>query len=174
MKLDEVQMIAYLQDKDPAFIEQELKRLGFNLGGIYQELEMSSRFVDTHIDISYANSPVHLHSHNFYEMVCCQSNSGTQYLVGTKRYRLQRGDVILVPPGVGHRPIFPTELAEPYRRIVLWFRTDFTEGIKYLQPYDLSYYTREVSLLRTTGTPWEKLVDYFEAGLKEAQEKLEK
>ena len=171
MKLDEVHLISHLQDKDPVYIQQELSRLGINLGGIYQELEMSSRFVDTHIDISYGNTPVHLHSHNFYEMVCCQSNSGVQYLVGTKRYRLQRGDVILVPPGIGHRPLFPAELAEPYHRIVLWFSTEFIDGLKYLQPYNQTPYSQAVSLLRTIGTPWEKIVDHFEAGLKEAQEK---
>lgn len=172
MKLDEMHDIAELiKNIEPHLIPSELEKLGVNVSGVYQDLEMSSRFVDTHMDISYGNSPVHLHSHSFYEMICCRSNSGVQYLVGTKRYRLQRGDVILVPPGVGHRPLFPPELAEPYQRIVLWFSTDFVEGLKYILPYKSLKYDQQVSLLRTTNTHWEKIIDYFKIGLKEAQNK---
>ena len=36
---------------------------------IYQELEMSSRFVDTHRDVSQGGDGVQLHSHTFYEMI---------------------------------------------------------------------------------------------------------
>lgn len=172
MKLDELHDLSdLLKTTDPAVIEKELQRLGTNFSGVFQELEMSSRFVDTHMDISYGNSPIHLHSHSFYEMICCRSNSGVQYLVGTKRYQLQRGDIILVPPGVGHRPLFPTELAEPYKRIVLWFSVEFVEGMKYILSYNTSQFSNKVSLLRTAGTPWEIINTYFENGLKEAQKK---
>lgn len=169
MKLDEMHSIAeLLKTIDPTQIPAELEKLEVNISSMYQELEMSSRFVDTHMDISYGNSPVHLHSHSFYEMICCRSNSGVQYLVGTQRYRLQRGDVVLVPPGIGHRPLFPAELAEPYKRIVVWFSSDFVEGMKYILGNDSLKYTKNVNLLRTAGTPWEKITDYFETGLKEA------
>lgn len=169
MKLDEMHSIAeLLKTIEPTQIPAELEKLEVNISSMYQELEMSSRFVDTHMDISYGNSPVHLHSHSFYEMICCRSNSGVQYLVGTQRYRLQRGDVVLVPPGIGHRPLFPAELAEPYKRIVVWFSSDFVEGMKYILGNDSLKYTKNVNLLRTAGTPWEKITDYFETGLKEA------
>lgn len=169
MKLDEMHSIAeLLKTIEPTQIPAELEKLEVNISSMYQELEMSSRFVDTHMDISYGNSPVHLHSHSFYEMICCRSNSGVQYLVGTQRYRLQRGDVVLVPPGIGHRPLFPAELAEPYKRIVVWFSSDFVEGMKYILGNDSLKYTKNVNLLRTAGTPWVKIADYFETGLKEA------
>lgn len=172
MKIDDMHNLAELfQNTNPNIIQNELEKLGVNLSGVYQELEMSSRFVDTHMDISYGNTPVQLHSHSFYEMICCRSNSGVQYLVGTNRYRLQKGDVILVPPGVGHRPLFPTELAEPYQRIVLWFSMDFVEGMKHILPYDTSKLSKQVYLLRTSGTVWQKIPEYFEAGLKEAHKK---
>lgn len=174
MKIHEVQTISDLYKKDPAFAHQEIQKImetGLDLSNLYQELEMSSRFVDTHMDISFGDIPVNLHSHSFYEIVYILSNSGTQYLVGTKRYLLQRGDIILVPPGIGHKPLFPAELAEPYRRIVLWISTDFIEGLKYILPSNSMQFTDRVFLLRTTNTPWEVIGTHFQQGLKEAQDK---
>lgn len=171
MKISDARLISNLYDKDPATIQKEMSELNIDFSNLYQELEMSSRFVDTHMDISFGDIPVNLHSHSFYEIVYCISNSGTQYLVGTKRYLLQRGDIILVPPGIGHKPLFPSELAEPYRRIVLWISTDFIEGLKHIIPYQSNQFTDRVFLLRTANTPWETIGSHFKTGLKEAQEK---
>lgn len=171
MKISDARLISNLYDKDPATIQKEMSELNIDFSNLYQELEMSSRFVDTHMDISFGDIPVNLHSHSFYEIVYCISNSGTQYLVGTKRYLLQRGDIILVPPGIGHKPLFPSELAEPYRRIVLWISTDFIEGLKHIIPYQSNQFTDRVFLLRTANTPWETIGSHFKIGLKEAQEK---
>ena len=113
MKIDQVRHLANLFEKDPIAFQQEYINSGGNFSNIYQELEMSSQYVDAHMDISLGDIPVNLHSHSFYEIVYVLSNSGTQYLAGTKRYLLQPGDIVLIPPGVGHKPIFPTKLAEP-------------------------------------------------------------
>lgn len=176
MKLDEVKLLTKFHGRDPKALYKEIKKAGINISSLYQELEMSSRFVDTHMDISFGDMPVQLHSHSFFEMVYCLNNSGTQYLIDTKRYSLQRGDIILVPPGVGHRPLFPVELAEPYKRIVLWFSTEFLEGMKQILAFDgtqinENHYQGRVFLLRTAGTPWESLGNYFQNGLREAQNK---
>lgn len=174
MKLNEVKLLSELYETDPALAQKELLAQGFDISSIYQDLEMSSRFVDTHMDISLGEIPVNLHSHNYYEMVYVLSNSGTQYLVGTQRYLLQRGDIILVPPGIGHKPLFPTELAEPYKRIVLWLGADFMESIKQFTKQGLlTDFSKEVCILRTLGTPWEYIGSYFHTGLKEVQEKKE-
>lgn len=173
MKLNELTLLSTLQEQNPKEIERLLKEHSFDLSSVYQELEMNSRFVDTHIDVSTGDIPVNLHSHNYYEMVYVLSNSGTQYLVGTKRYLLQRGDIILVPPGIGHKPLFPAQLAEPYRRIVIWFSTDFIDGIKTILPFDSIPKEERVFLLRTAGTPWDSMGRLFHLGLKEAQEKKE-
>lgn len=172
MKLHEIRLISELYEKNQATVHEELLKMGIDLSTVYQELEMTSRFVDTHMDISYGDVPVNLHSHNYYELVYVLSNSGTQYLIGTKRYLLQPGDIILVPPGIGHKPLFPTKLAEPYKRIVLWVSTDFIEGIRQLVKYEIPKdFSENIYLLRTAGTPFEHLGDYLKAGLKEAQEK---
>lgn len=173
MKLNELKMLSSLQEQNPKDIERLLKEQPFDLSNIYQELEMNSRYVDTHMDISTGSIPVNLHSHNYYEIVYVLSNSGIQYLAGAMRYSLQRGDIIIVPPGVGHKPLFPPELAEPYHRIVLWVSTEFAESVFRLIPEESSNFVDKIFLLRTTGTPYEYIGKLFHKGLKEAHEKKE-
>ena len=79
--------------------QAQLEKYRFRFVNIYQELEMSSRFVDTHRDVSQGGDGVQLHSHTFYEMIYCTGGS-TQYLLGTQRYRLRHGDIVLIPPDV--------------------------------------------------------------------------
>ena len=51
--------------KDQQKVQDLLCSIGIDPGSFYQELEMSSRFVDTHQDMSFSNANVSLHSHNF-------------------------------------------------------------------------------------------------------------
>ena len=173
MKLNEVKLLSELQNKDHKIVQKILHEQSIDLSNIYQELEMNSRYVDTHMDISFGDIPVNLHSHSYYEIVYVLSNSGTQYLGGTKRYTLQRGDIIIVPPGVGHKPLFPSELAEPYRRIVLWVSTEFVESVSRIISDYTPKFSQEMFLLRTMGTHYEYIGGYFHNGLKEANEKKE-
>ncbi len=173
MKLNELKMLSSLQGQNQKDIERLLQEQSFDLSSIYQELEMNSRYVDTHIDVSTGEIPVNLHSHNYYEIVYVLNNSGTQYLAGTIRYSLQRGDIIIVPPGIGHKPLFPSQLAEPYRRIVLWVSTEFAESVERILPEHTTKFANRMFLLRTAGTPYEYIGQLFHKGLKEAQEKKE-
>lgn len=171
MKLSEIKLLSELQTKNLEDIQAILQEHSIDLSNIYQELEMTSRYVDTHMDISMGNIPVNLHSHNYYEIVYVLTNSGIQYLAGTKRYALKRGDIIIVPPGVGHKPLFPSELAEPYRRIVLWVSTEFIEIADRILPGCTPKFSEQIFLLRTAGTTYEHIGTLFRKGLKEAQEK---
>ena len=62
-----------------------LQEMGLDPGGLYQELEMSSRFINTHRDVSYANQRVNLHSHNYTEVIHCRTSAGVEYLIGPDR-----------------------------------------------------------------------------------------
>ena len=105
-------------------LQQLLLERGLSAGNFYQEIEMDSAYVDAHEDISTSRDEVQLHSHTFYELIYCHSGS-LDYLVGTQRYRLQRGDIVIIPPGISHRPLFLDLLTEPYRRMVLWISCNF-------------------------------------------------
>lgn len=134
MKLSQVRSVRTEAEKwaEGPLTSQEVSELcrekGLFDGNMYQELEMDAPFVNTHDDVSRTGEVVQLHSHTFYEILYCRSGS-LQYLLGSERYRIQRGDVVLVPPGVSHRPLFLEELAEPYARYVLWISADFAQWI---------------------------------------------
>ena len=174
MKLGElrklVQAVAGIEAPDAQRIMQEqLLELKLDPGTFYQELEMTSRFVDTHRDISYSNSRMQLHSHTFYELLYCSNSCGAEYLVGSERYRLQKGDIIFVPPGISHRPLLHEDMTEPYKRYVLWLSPEFMEHYAGLFPYPFTEKQSYASMLRTGGTAWEHLGELFRTGVQEAE-----
>ncbi len=137
---------------------------------LYQELEMDSPYVNTHRDITYRAETLQLHSHSFYEIIYCEKGN-LQYLIADKRYRIHAGDIILVPPGISHRPLFYEELIEPYTRIVLWISSEFFKSLVKLCPDDATTALKlqKHFLLRTDGTPYKYLGTYFQRGLSEAE-----
>ena len=174
MKLDELrkmtQKIGISQTiRDKQKIQDFLQVSGIELCNFYQELEMSYRFVETHQDTSFTNDAVSLHSHTFYEILCCHNTCGVEYLVGTERYRLQKGDIIVVHPGISHRPLIPETMTEPYKRDVLWLSVDFFKTMQQTFPDDKLYENTGTHLLRTAGTRWEFLADKFRQGVKESE-----
>lgn len=155
------------------WVQQQLVDLGLDPSALYQELEMTSRFVDTHRDISFANAHMQLHSHTFYELLFCCNTCGTEYLVGSERYRLQKGDIIFIPPGVSHRPLLPEHMSAPYERYVLWLSQEFLELYAGVCPFPITDRQAHVGLLRTAGTPWESLEKLFYAGVLESEQQEE-
>lgn len=173
MKLSHLRKIMSSLPPDLDLKDQEqrngyLRQLGLDPGAIYQELEMESPFVDTHQDVTLSNTQVNLHSHNFYELLYCCS-CGAEYLVDAERYRLEKGDIILVAPGVSHRPLLPEHMVEPYKRVVLWLSPEFINNLRRAFPEVYDPVPTESVLLRTAGTRWESLGELFHKGLQIAQ-----
>lgn len=148
-----------------------LRQIGIDPNNLYQELEMSSRYVNTHRDTSYSNATVSLHSHNYIEILYCRTSSDVEYLIGSDRYKLQRGDIVFVPPGVSHRPILPEKLTVPYERDVLWISQEFAKMIMGLSAEDTMKRPEHSVPVRTGGTRWEFLGDLFRAGVMEEEQK---
>lgn len=159
----------------PPTTQEELQQIldtlrseGIDFQNFYQELEMSEPQVETHRDVTYSNAQLNLHSHVFYELLFCCNDCGAEYLVGADRYRLRRGDIVFVPPGISHRPLLPETLTEPYERYVLWMSQEFVDEFiaKFsLNEKGITYGT----LLRTGGTKWELLGELFRRGVWEAE-----
>ncbi len=162
MKLEDLKKLssqfrysATQEDQDA--VRDYLRTIGLDPDNLYQELEMSNPYLQAHQDVSYSNAMVQLHSHTFYEVLCCRNTCGAEYLVGSERYRLQKGDIVFVPPGVSHRPLLPEAMTEPYVRDILWFSPEFItlmEGIFSRPGRPIAGYS---SLLRTANTHWEAL-----------------
>lgn len=157
MKLEEFRLLMNssdmktLEQMSTEEILQNLLEKGVVFKNIYQELEMDSRYVNAHQDISHSTDAIDLHSHTFYELLYCQRGS-IQYLLGGQRYQLRPGDVVLIPPGVGHQPLFPPQMIQPYQRSVVWISCEFAEFMFSKWPglkKNLS-----VCVLRIHNTPW--------------------
>jgi AraC-like DNA-binding protein len=171
MKLSHLQnMVKRLPQGQPLSLEQvrqTLVQLGYDPENLYQELEMESKMADIHPDSSSSNAQVQLHSHPFYEILYCRNTCGAQYLMGTHRYRLQKGDVIIVPPGISHRPLLPETMEEPYKRYVLWVSPDFMLGAaRYFPAPDV--FSR-CSLLRSVGPDRDALAEHFRSASRETE-----
>ena len=164
--------LAKLTPQDPLSekrgqLDHSLTADGYQPGSIYQELEMDSLYVDTHDDISKSADVVQLHSHTFYEILFCRSGS-LEYLLGTERYHIQHGDVVFVPPGISHCPLFLEKLVDPYTRDVIWISPLFAKQMGDLFP-GTEILTAQPFLLRTAGTQWEGVLgQLFRAGVQES------
>lgn len=159
---------------DMMALKEKFDLLGINLENIYQELEMSSAYADSHRDISREAGLVRPHSHSFYELIYCVSCDNLQYIIGTERYRLQRGDIIWVSPGVSHCPLFPEQMRKPYERIVLWVNAEqMTEFFARWPELNLHRNRgRRYYLLRTAGMSQEReLRDAFQRGCRESEKR---
>ena len=158
-------------EADHLRMQELLREMGINPDNFYQELEMSSRYVNTHRDVSFSTTRVNLHSHKYVEILYCKSSSDVEYLIGSDRYRLQKGDIVYIPPGISHRPIMPEKLTVPYERDVLWISTEFMDMVMNMYP-DEEAGIRNLSLpIRTAGTRWEFLGDVFRNGVLEEERK---
>lgn len=174
MKLDELRkMTSQLRypvtAESRGELQQILREMGLESDNLYQELEMSSRYVDTHQDMSHSGAHVQLHSHTFYEIIFCRNSCGAEYLVGAERFRLQKGDIILVPPCVSHRPLLPEAMTVPYIRDVVWVSTELVGMIRRLFPRKEIHRVNDGHLLRTAGTKWEYLGELIHGGVREAE-----
>lgn len=175
MKIDDMQKMSKLEwtrtEEGYGKIVSRLQELGIDPTNMYQELEMSSRFVNTHRDVSYSNATVSLHSHQYIEILYCRTSANVEYLIGSNRYRLQKGDIVFVPPGVSHRPILPEKLTVPYERDVLWISQEFAEFLTAMFPDETAHLRDRSVPIRTAGTRWEFLGDLFRTGVLEEEQK---
>lgn len=151
-------------------MQKHLQNFGYYFKNLYQELEMDSPHVETHIDISYSNAAMQFHSHTFYELLCCHNTCGAEYIVGTERYKLQKGDIIFVPPDISHRALLPEQITEPYKRDVLWITPEFMHTFVSASKDFSSFFLNKPVLYRTADTHWTFICDLFRAGVKESEE----
>ena len=177
MKLDDIRKLTSMgippSPESQQTLHEFLLSVGIDPGSVYQELEMSSQFVNTHRDITYSGQIVSLHSHTYLEILYCHTGANVEYLVGSDRYKLQKGDIILLAPGVSHRPIMPEVMTEPYIRDVLWVNPDFLASLEQIFPRTSVSSKNHSALIRTQNTQWAFLGELFQAGVQEEEQKKE-
>lgn len=171
MKLDDLRKLAQLDYPRTAEgqrkLQAYLRSVGIDPANLYQELEMSNPYVNTHRDVSYESATVSLHSHSYAELIYCRETAGIEYLIGSDRYRLQKGDVLFVPPGISHRPLLPERLQSPYVRDVIWISMDFLMQLQHMFSPTAQLRPAILAPLRTLGTDWEIVRNLFDNGVQE-------
>lgn len=153
-----------------ARLQEPLAEHGLDSETFYSQVEMSSRFVDAHQDVSYAGETVIPHAHNFYEMVYCISGNG-EYLTGAERIHISHGDVLSIPAGLSHSLVIPDNSPEPYRRYVLWLSQEYIQLLQSMFLTDGVPDENETYLYHTSGTPWEHIGEYFRRCVQECEQK---
>ncbi len=79
------------------------------------------------------------HSHDYYELYFFEEGAVSME-IDKKAYPLRPGDVIVIPPGMGHRALL-TDSDKPYRRFVFWQSKTYLEALEARSP-DYGYLLR--------------------------------
>lgn len=72
------------------------------------------------------NTPMHYHE-DFYEVFFFQEGHVT-YHIDMNQYRLEPGDMLLIPPNVMHWP-FIHDSKKPYKRMFIWINREYLRSI---------------------------------------------
>lgn len=142
------------------------------MGNFYQKFEMPQKPFFVHRQANNKAEVIELHSHTFYEIIYCISGN-MQYILDGKRFQILPGDVLLIPPGKSHRPLFPKEFDTPYERIIIFIDYEFWKDISSKYPnINFSFEQckkRDNYLLRTSTATSNGLYAGFKNALDEAQ-----
>lgn len=72
---------------------------------------------------------IHLHMHDFVELIYFPDTE-LEYLIESKIYRLNAGDILFIPKGFFHKPYqIPSDAV--YSRVVLSMSSEYLQGINY-------------------------------------------
>ena len=153
--------------KEIAEVMQYIHESGINVADLYQELEMTSTYANIHKDVTNKKISISLHSHSFYEVMLCRAADRVEYLIGSRQYKIGAGDVVIIPPGISHMPIFPEDMQYAYDRDILWVNSAFMDKILDLFPGYGTGRLRSPLLLHTKGASFDYISSYFIDGINE-------
>lgn len=151
-------------------LEKQLLNAGFTIPDCYRNMEMAEPYIECQRIAGLTGLPVPEHEHRFAELVCCLNGFGGGFRVGTERFRLQRGDIIIIPPGVCHA-FEQSESAAANHGIVIWISEDYFRTLTQVFPSLDAKNTLPAGggVLRTDGTAWDSLPDLFRGIAGEAE-----
>lgn len=131
--------------------------------------KMESRFVDIYEDNSCSSADLMVHSHDFCEIQYYCNDCGAEFLLGSERFRLRKGDIIMIPAGVSHCLLQPEPMTGPCKRYGLRFSNEFGQYMTRLCPEPSPADYNHPALLHTAGTQWEYIGDMFRSGVQTAE-----
>ena len=84
---------------------------------------------------------VEMHAHDYFEFYFFVEGN-VEMIIGEDSFRLQDGDIILIPPGISHKVVV-RNMDIPYRRFVFWISLEYSQQLEELSP-DMTYLKRQV------------------------------
>lgn len=102
------------------------------------------------------------HSHDYYEIYFFADGS-VKYYVENESYELKKGDVLIIPPGKLHRPVFEKNIPKniPYERYVLWIYNSYlmnNSGVNgFIQSINALADEKKTHLVSFDGSEYEQL-----------------
>lgn len=150
---------------------QYLQDIGRSSNLPYYEIEMFTKVIETHHETIYPNHNPPLHSHTFFELMHINNTCGIEHLIGTRRYQLQKGDIICAPPGLIHRTVISSKMTEPCSRDILWISAEWIASKGQWFPDKQLKNMEHPYFLRTAGTKWDFLSNLFHSGVRESEDK---
>ena len=101
-----------------------------------------------------------IHRHTFTELLYCRSNCGAVFQLNNRDYSLQRGDILLVPPGIPHGWLQRSNSMDPYMGYRICIDPSAAELLLQFPPHT-DFRLAEQPFIRTCGTIWEFCGDLF-------------
>lgn len=142
-------------------VENQIAEMGMSMAELYGRLEMKERFVELHRLEGTPRISSASHCHGFSEILFCQNTCGAECVVGRDRYRLQRGDVVLIPPEVNHCLRFPDNSGEGFSGYVIWLSQEYSSNMAEVYPHYQFQGSKSGTMIRTAGTVWEPVGELF-------------
>ncbi|MBP8854881.1 MAG: helix-turn-helix transcriptional regulator [Oscillospiraceae bacterium] len=141
----------------------------------WDKVKMSEQCVEVRATLDQTGGDVMaLHSHVFYEIIFVTGGC-VQYMLDSSRYRIEAGDIMLIPPGISHSTIRREPSAEPYTRIVLWIDPTFWRECVQQFPeldYCFAQCRKQGSyLLRAGRSVWQSLYPHFQVLVQENEQR---
>lgn len=97
-------------------------------------------------DVLGPSSQLPMHSHTWMEIFHYVSDSRVEYLIGSHRYMVQKGDIVCVPPGTCHQVLRYEPQGVPCVRNLICILPSFLEYFGWSTPPDQYYILRSADL----------------------------
>lgn len=136
---------------------------------LYEQKLLPPNGVKMHRHTTQPTATIPLHNHHFSEIIYCKQAEGVKYLIGTRRYTLQQGDILMIPAGTAHCPLFMEDIHKPFIRDELWLSHDTIMSFGRRMSDNYLADRKNAYFLRTTGTKWSHIEQLFEKGIQESE-----
>ncbi len=136
----------------------------FFISGFYSSISASE-------DVLVPSESIPMHSHTFMEIVYYTSGDNIGFLIGSQRYVLQKGDMVLIPPGVWHCTLRSSRITEICRRYLLLVKAEYFRALGIQGMDDMVEELEKPYIFRAMGSEQSPISRMLEHCIQEYQQR---